>query len=73
MLSDKMNIEVDKSDVNLMDNGYLDSLSFIRMLTLIEEEFDVLISMDELDFEHFQSVDGIAAFVEEKVNIGKPS
>lgn len=69
LLADKMNMDVPTPDLNLMENGYLDSLSFVKMLTLLEEEFDIRISMDDLDFEYFQTVDGIASFVQQKLEV----
>jgi acyl carrier protein len=62
-----MNIEVPEPDTDLMENGYLDSLSFVRMLTLLEDEFDIQISMDELDFEFFKTIDGVTNFVQQKL------
>ena len=69
LLSNKMNIEVPAPDTNLMEQGYLDSLSFVKMLSLLENEFEIQIEMDELDFEYFKNVNGITTFVQNKTHV----
>lgn len=72
LLTEDMGIEVPEPDTNLLEEGYMDSLLFVKMLSLLEETFDIHISVEELDFEHFKTVVGITAFVEQKLEFKDP-
>lgn len=47
----------------LLDSGVLDSLSLLRLVVFIQEQFGI--TMDDLDVvpEHFASVDAICAYL----------
>lgn len=56
---------------NLQDDTPLlgeivDSLGVLSLVTYVEEQFDIVISDDDLTPENFQSVNQLAAFVESK-------
>ena len=47
----------------LLDSGVLDSLSLLRLVVFIQDQFEIV--MDDLDVvpEHFASVDAICAYL----------
>ncbi len=63
-----MNVDIPSDDINLLEEGYLDSLGFVKMLTLLEEEFDIEISMEDLEIDKFKTIAKIEDFVYQKKN-----
>jgi acyl carrier protein len=51
------------TDTDLFETSALDSLSFVTLLAGLEHEFGVDISIDELDLQHFASIEAISRFV----------
>ncbi len=64
LLSDKLLVEVDSPDADLLDAGILDSLALIQLLLHLEERFGVKIPLDELEVEDLRSISSIARMVE---------
>ena len=58
-----LHLEVPGPDVDLFEEGVLDSLSFVALLSALEREFGLSVPMAALDLEHFASLDAIARFV----------
>jgi len=52
---------------DLLENGLIDSLGILDLVTYLEHEFGIVMADDELTPEHFQCVDRLARFVEFKV------
>ena len=46
-------------------SGIVDSLGIMRLVSFIEEEFDVEVPEEDLVPEHFQNVSRLAAFVDQ--------
>jgi acyl carrier protein len=53
-------------DYNLIDNHVLDSLDLLKLISLLEEEFDLEVDDSELLPNNFGSIGQIAAFVDSK-------
>lgn len=51
------------NEVNLVDDGILDSLSIIRLVSEIEDEFDVSIGVADLIPENFNTVQDIMTLI----------
>ncbi len=52
------------ADTQLLGQGIgLDSVEVLRIVVAIENEFELTLEDDDLDFQHFQTVDTIADFV----------
>ena len=51
-------------DEPLLGSGIVDSLGIMRLVSFIEEEFEVEVPEEDLVPEHFQTVTRLAAFVE---------
>ena len=52
------------SEHDLMENGILDSMDIIQIVSAIEETFGVEVGEDDIESENFNSVDAIIALVE---------
>jgi len=63
LLSEKLFIEVDSPETDLLSTGLLDSLGLIQLLVHLEEKFGVRIALDEIEIEDLRSVASIAALV----------
>lgn len=51
---------------NLLENGILDSLGVLDLVTFMEKEFAIQVGDEELVPENFQTLDTLAAFVQKK-------
>ena len=52
-----------KNDTPLLESGILDSLSLLRLLVFLEEEFKVPVDEFELIPENFNTVSSICAYI----------
>ena len=63
LLATHLYLEVPSTETDLLGSGLLDSLGLVELLALLEQQFDVEISLDELELDHFRTVRSIAAFI----------
>lgn len=63
IFSDALHVEVPSPGTDLFEAGVLDSLAFVELLVGLEREFGVQASIDDLEIDHFRSLDRIEAFV----------
>lgn len=63
LFSDKLLVEIDAPDADLLQTGVLDSLKLVELLLHLEQDLGVSVPMDELDTEDFRSLDSIARLV----------
>lgn len=52
---------------DLIEETELDSLTMIKFIIAIEDEFDIEIDYDELDFEQIKTVSSFITLIEEKI------
>lgn len=62
-LSDRLHVTLPAADTDLIATGVLDSLVFVELLLQIETHYGIRVSLEQLDFEDFRSVGGIARFI----------
>lgn len=56
----QIDAEIDfENEKELIDSGALDSLAIVRIITAIEDNYDVIIDPDDIDPENFQSAEDI--------------
>jgi acyl carrier protein len=48
----------------LLDEGWLDSLRIVRLVSFVESRFGVAVELEELTPENFETVEHIAAMIE---------
>ena len=65
-LLSSINIANLKDDDNLFASGIVNSLFAVQLMTFLERTFVIELGMDDLDIEHFKSVDATTAFVMRK-------
>ena len=58
------NIDFDK-EKNLVDDGLLDSLSMVTIISIIEDMFDVAVTMEYIQPMYFQSLESMWGMIEE--------
>ena len=56
-----------RDDESLMDAGIIDSTGVIEIISFIESEFEVFISMDEVLPENIHSIESISQFIGNKI------
>ncbi len=52
-----------KPDTQLISSGYLESFDIINIVVGLEEAFDIELSLDNMEFEDFNTVKNIAELV----------
>ena len=63
ILRSDLNIEVDDPLQELLESGLLDSLTLVQLIVTIENAYDVILPIDELEFDHFQNASSICMLV----------
>ncbi len=63
ILTQDMNLSVPGLDADLVDEGLLDSLTFVELLFRLEKEFALKVAVETLDLAQFRTVRAIASFV----------
>jgi acyl carrier protein len=63
LLLEKLLLEVQSPDENLLETGSLDSVTLVQLLLDLEERFNVRLTLSELDLEDFSTVRGLARLV----------
>lgn len=53
-------------DSLLLDEGWIDSLTTITLLTEVEEKFSIVIESDELSHENFNTIENISKLISSK-------
>ena len=56
-------IEVASVDTDLIDEGMMDSLTLVDLLVRLEQEFQIVVSIDDLEIENFRTIRLLASFV----------
>lgn len=56
-------VEPESPDSDLVQSGVLDSLTVVRLLVTLEEQFGLTVAMDDLDLADFRSIGSIAQWV----------
>tara|TARA_Y100000310_G_scaffold329502_1_gene399499 strand:- start:4347 stop:4667 length:321 start_codon:yes stop_codon:yes gene_type:complete len=52
--------ELNDTALNLVDKGMIDSFGMIKLITFIEEEFNMDVDLDSMGAESFNSIDNLA-------------
>ncbi len=67
ILENELNINPASDLTDLLEEGLLDSLSFVELLYQLEIVFGVLVQPEDMEFDNFRSVERIAAFVGQRI------
>lgn len=58
-------------DTKIFKEGLVNSLFAIQLMTFLEKEFSIKVTMDDLDMDNFKSVNSIGKFIRNKQMVGK--
>lgn len=58
-----LNLEIPSPDMDLFEAGVLDSLAFVELMLFLENAFGITITLEQVEIEHFKSIERIAAFL----------
>ena len=64
---DKLQLDVPSVDTDLFETAALDSMVFVDLLLHLECEFGVTVALEDIEFDHFRSIERIAEFVANRV------
>ena len=64
---DKLKLDVPSVDTDLFETAVLDSMVFVDLLLHLESEFGVTMALEDIEFDHFRSIELIAEFVSGRV------
>lgn len=56
------------ADVDYLQEGWMDSMQFIGLISSIEDEFDIEFSNDEFQNRSFATISGLAQMIADKSN-----
>lgn len=56
-------------DMDLIQNGILDSLAVLKLVAFVEDSFDISLEPEEIDPENLKSIAAIAALIAEKSTV----
>ena len=59
-----LHIQPPPPDLDLIDSGTIDSVTFVELIANLEQEFSIRIPLDNLDLDHFRSIASIVEFVQ---------
>ena len=60
---ESLSIEVPSVDTDIIQTGLLDSLGLVELLFQIEREFQLRLSLDEIDIDQFRTLRSIGEFL----------
>jgi D-alanine--poly(phosphoribitol) ligase subunit 2 len=63
LIAERLHINEPAPDLDLIDNGVLDSLALVELLFELERTYRIELVLEELDVENFRTPTRIAAFV----------
>ncbi len=73
ILRDRLRIGALDPVTDLLETGLIDSLGLVDLVAAIEERFDVVINLMDLDLEHVRTVLAICDLVERVVAAQRPA
>ena len=64
----KLPENVDYDTFDFVENGFVDSMGMVQFVTILEDEFDIEFSAEELLSSDFRTVSGLEKLIERKIN-----
>ena len=63
LFREQLQVDVPDNDMNLMENGIIDSLALVNLIMAVEEKFSVSISLEDTDLQRFESVNQLNGLI----------
>ena len=57
------------NDFHLVEQGVIDSMGILRVISFIEEQFDFVLEPEDLMIENFSTIDAITQFILGRLNL----
>jgi len=64
----KLPDDIDTDTYDLVENGYIDSMSMVVFVSLLEDEYDIEFTAEELLSDDFKTVGGLEKLVQGKID-----
>jgi len=64
LITEKLLVEVESPEQDLLTSGILDSLTLVQLLLDLEQRFSVTIPLEDLEIDDFRSVSSIARLIQ---------
>ena len=64
LITEKLLVEVESPEQDLLTSGILDSLTLVQLLLHLEQRFSVTIPLEDLEIDDFRSVSSIARLMQ---------
>ena len=68
---EELNIDVPSTDTDLVEEGLLDSLTFVQLLYHFEQQYGVEMDLEELEIDTLRSVKRIATFLQSQEGMNR--
>ena len=65
LFRDRLNIDIPNASVDLLEEGYLDSLLLVELMFVLETDFGLTLDVEELDLDRLRSIERITVLIEE--------
>lgn len=69
ILATSLHLDIPSPEIDLFETGAVDSLTFVELLLSLEREFDIRVSLEELELDRFRSIERIAEFVATQISL----
>lgn len=63
----KLPDDVDYDSFDFVENGYVDSMGLVQFVAILEDDFDIEFSAEELLSEEFKTIGGLEKIISEKL------
>lgn len=63
----KLPDDVDYDTFDFVENGYVDSMGLVQFVAILEDDFDIEFSAEELLSDEFKTIGGLEKIISEKL------
>ena len=67
LFRESLNVEISDPDLDLIDEGLLDSLMLVDLLMHLEQQFQVTVPLHDLELDNFRTVQAIDSYITSRV------
>jgi len=72
VFANDLHIDVPTPETDLLATGRLDSVAVVELLLQLEKRFGLRVDMEDLEIDHFRSLDSIASLIAARRRNGGP-
>ena len=60
---------IDMDTFDYVENGYVDSMGLVQFVAILEDDFDIEFTKDELLSDEFKTIGGLEKMIKTKLNV----